>query len=161
MLTIRPTKTLARKLGIALPTTPPPVPSRIADWCAHSFRAGRHSWLIFCNTATLYPVFARATRVRDGEALAGRAAGMIHQVLEANQFNPQAAVFAAELREIQWAPIPGRSVLGSINEMIWLAGHWLDEPDLTPAFLSQRMGRTPMSALGMNSPAEAFAPLRS
>lgn len=161
MFTLRPTKTLARQLGIVLPTSPPPVPSRIADWCAHSFQVGRHSWLIFCNTASLYPVIAGGTRVHDGGSLIRRAGGMILQVLDTNQLVHQSRVFAAELRAVQWAPIPDRSVLGSINEMIRLADEQFTEPNAMPGDLSRRLARAPMSALGMNSPADAFASLRS
>ena len=66
MLTIRPTKILARRLGIELPKAPPVVTNRVADWCAHEFRVARYRYLIFCNTASLYPVVMMATGVTDG-----------------------------------------------------------------------------------------------
>ena len=47
VLTVRPTKMLARQLGIVVPADMPTVPSRVADWCAHSFTFGRRRWLIF------------------------------------------------------------------------------------------------------------------
>lgn len=161
VLTIRPTKKLARQLGIKIPSVPPPVLSRVADWCAHSFRSGDESWLVFCNTASLYPVLAGAGRVTDGETLARRLGGMVGQVLKTNHFSSQAKIFSEELDDFQWAPIPDRAVLSSISELIWLADSYFKDTALTPGALSFRLGNTPMSALGMNSPARAFGSLRT
>ena len=159
MVAIRPTKMLARQLGVRLPSVPPEVPSQVADWCAHTFPVGRRSWLIFCNTASLYSVFAQAHRVTDGEALARRLRGMVLKVVRQSGFFSQAEVLADALTDFQWAPIPDRSVLGSINELIWLAGTWLEDPGLTPEGLSKNVNRAPMSGIGMNSPDRAFASL--
>jgi len=157
MVTIRPTKMLARQLGITLPKLPPPVPDRIADWCAHSFATGDQNWLVFCNTTSLYAVFAKADGVTDGESLARRLGGMVLQVITANGFSTQARAFKAALTEYQWAPIPDRSVLGSINELIYLADPLFDDPHLTPGSLAERVSNAPMSAIGMNSPKKVFA----
>jgi len=152
---------LARQLGVAIPAVPPPVPSRVADWCAHTFRHRTRNWLIFCNTASLYPVLAHARKVTDGETLVRRAGGMALEVLQKNGFPDQARILDAQLTDFQFGPVPDRSVLGSINELVWLAGLRLDAPDLVPWTLSQHLGRTPMSALGMNSPAKALASLKA
>jgi hypothetical protein len=161
VLTIRPTKMLARQLGIDLPAGMPAVPSRTADWCAHSFTFRRRRWLAFFNTASLYPVFAHAQGVNDGETLARRLAGMGIQVLRQNGHFEQAKRLESEMDAVQWAPIPDRTVLGSINELIYLAESWLDDSDLTPTTLSLKLGQIPMSALGMNRPADALATLRA
>lgn len=161
MLTIRPTKMLARQLGIEPPAGMQPVPSRTADWCAHSFTFRRRRWLAFCNTASLYPVFAHAQGVNDGETLARRLAGMAIQVLRQNDHAVQATRLEGEMDAIQWAPIPDRTVLGSMNDHVAVARSWLADPGLTPATLSRELGQMPMSALGMNHPAQALAKLKS
>jgi hypothetical protein len=73
MLTIRPTLMLARRLGIDVPRTPPPVANRVADWCAHQFNVSRTRYLIFCHTVSLYPVITYARGVVDEESLIKRA----------------------------------------------------------------------------------------
>lgn len=138
----------------------PAIPSRIADWCAHSFWFDQREWLVFCNTASLYPVFASAERVTDAETLFRRLAGMVSFVLRENRFAGHATRFERQLKEVQWASIPGPSVLGSMSEMIWQADPWLDEPDLDPAKLSRRLGITPMGTLGMADPATVFRSLK-
>lgn len=122
---------------------------------------GDEQWLIFCNTASLYPVFAGAANVTDGESLARRLGGMVLGVLKTNSYSTQAKIFERELTDYQFTPIPDRSVLGSVSELIWLAESWFDDPDLTPAALSHHLGEVPMSALGMNHPARALSSLRA
>jgi hypothetical protein len=161
VLTLRPTKKLARQLALDVPRLPVAVPSRVSDWCAHTFLRGNEPWLIFCNTASLYPVFAGSAGVTDGESLARRLGGMVLGVLQTNGFSTQAKIFQRELTGFQFAPIPDRSVLGSVSELIWLADAWFDDVDLTPATLSHKLGKTPMSALGMNRPADALSSLKA
>jgi hypothetical protein len=63
---------------------------------------------------------------------------MTLQVLRDNGHSLQADIIERELAAgVQWAPIPDRSVLSSISEMIWLADAHFDDGDLTPAILSQ------------------------
>jgi hypothetical protein len=159
VLTVRPTKKLARQLALRIPRLPLAVPSRVSDWCAHTFLRGNEPWLVFCNTASLYPVFPSSAAVKNGESLARRLAGIVLGVLQTNGFSTQATIFEAELTEFQFAPIPDRSVLSSISELIWLADSRYDDVGLTPATLSRQLGETPMSALGMNSPARALSSL--
>jgi len=110
----------------------------------------------------LYPVFAKAIDVTDDESLIRRTVGMILRVLPENGFTEQAKIIERELTAgVQWAPIPDRSVLGSINDFIRMAEFHFEDPALTPVTLSKRLGITPMSTLGMNSPDRAFATLRS
>jgi hypothetical protein len=162
VLTLRPTKMLAKNLGLRIPAAPPLVTSRVADSCVHTFPMAREPWLIFCNTASLYPVFAKGLDVTDDETLIRRAVGMIQRVLLENGYAEQSARIGRELSSgVQWAPIPDRSVLGSINDFIQMADYHFEDADLTPAILSQRLGKTPMSTIGMTHPARAFATLRT
>lgn len=137
------------------------VPSRVTDWCAHTFLQDGHPWLIFCNTASLYAVFASASGVTDGETLARRLGGMVLGVLKTNKYSTQAKIFERQLTDFQFAPVPDRAVLSSISELIWLSDAYFDDEDLTPATLSRQLGKTPMNALGGNNPARALASLHA
>jgi hypothetical protein len=66
-----------------------------------------------------------------------------------------------ELGAVQWAPIPSRSVLGTMNDLMLMAKYHLTERDESPVEISQLLAKAPLSALGMNSPAEAFRSLRT
>jgi hypothetical protein len=149
MLTIRPTKMLARRLGITLPEAAPVVANRVADWCVHDFRVGRYRYLIFCNTASLYPVVMLARGVTDDHRLIRRLLGGLQVCLVGTPM---------EFQFHRWI-VSGKSILGSINDLILQARYGLENRDYSPVELSRWLAETPMSALGMNSPARVFAKL--
>ncbi len=157
MLTIRPTKMLAKRLRMEVPADVPVVANRLADWCAHEFRFGRYRYLMFCNTASLYPVVMMATGVTDGVKLAARMMGGLQTCLKGegleDVFERQ---IVTEMPDVQWAPIPGRSVLGSMNDLIYMAQCRLADGEDSPVDLSRRVARTPLSLHGMNSPEDVF-----
>ena len=160
MLTIRPTKMLARRLGIELPAAPPVVTNRVADWCAHEFRVSRHRYLIFCNTASIYPVVMMARGVTDGPKLAARLMGGLLTCLRGGELEVQfQRRILSERPVIQWAPIPDRTILGSMNDLIFQARYGLEHRDFPPVELSRWLAETPMSALGGNSPDRVFPKL--
>lgn len=161
MLTIRPTKMLARRLGLAVPPVSPTVTNRVADWCAHEFRVSRHRYLIFCNTASLYPVVTYARGVTDESMLIERLVGALKLVMLGTEmeFQFQSCIVPA-LAEVQWAPIPDRSILGGINELVFQAKYSLMNRDESPVELSTWLARTPLGPLGLNSPDRVFSQLR-
>lgn len=158
MLTLRPTKMLARRLGIAVPTSPPPVANRVADWCVHEFRDGGHRFLILVNTASLYPLVLHGRGVNDEATLVRRCGEslQLNFVGTPLEFQYQRWI-APELTAVQWSPIPDKAVLSSINEMILMARHGMDK---SPVELSQWLAETPMKVIGHDSPDRVFPKLR-
>lgn len=152
---------LARRLKLAVPSAPPPVANRVADWCAHEFTAVRHRYLLFWNTATFLPVLVHGRGVRDGHDLIERLADGLKQVMGGTEleFHYQRWI-APELANVQWAPIPSRSVLGTMNDLMLMAKYHLEFRDESPVELSRRLAGAPLSALGMDSPDRAFRSLR-
>jgi hypothetical protein len=61
-----------------------------------------------------------------------------------------------ETMAVQWAPIPDKSVLSSINELILFARYGMDK---SPVELSRWLARTPMKTIGHNSPGRVFPKL--
>ncbi|SDR80329.1 hypothetical protein [Opitutus sp. GAS368] len=160
MLTIRPTQMLARRLGIGVPAAAPVVTNRVADWYAHEFRVARQRYLLFCNTASVYPVVMMAGGVTDGLSLAERLMGGLQTCLRGGELEAQfQRRILIERPVIQWAPIPGKSVLGSINELVFAAKLGLESQDYGPAGLSRWLAETPMKILGGNSPCRVFPKL--
>jgi len=161
MLTLRPTKMLARRLHLTVPATPPPVVNRVADWCAHEFRAERRRYLLFWNTAAFLPVLVDGRGVRDDHDLIMRLADGLKLVTDGTElaFHYQRWI-APELGTVQWAPIPSRSVLGTMNDLMLMAKYRLAAGEESPVELSLRLAETPLSALGMNSPDRAFRSLQ-
>lgn len=158
MLTLRPTKMLARRLKIAVPAVPPPVENRVADWCVHEFREGRQRYLMFCNTAALFPIVLPAKGVNDESALIRRFLEGVRAVFEGTelQFHYERWI-ETEAGAVQWAPIPDKAVLSSVNEMIYRARHGMDK---SPVELAWWLAQTPMKAIGQNFPDRVFPSLR-
>ena len=157
MMTIRPTKMLARKLRLgAVPDAVPVVTNRVADWCAHEFLVSRRRYLIFCNTASLYPVVTEARGVTDADMFVMRlqAALRLNLADGPHAFAYERWIAPCEA-EVQWAPIPDRSVLGSINDLIFAAKFGLRDGK-SLAEMSGRLAQTPLTVLGMNSPDRVF-----
>jgi len=162
MLTLRPTKMLARRLRLTVPAAPPPVTNRVADWCAHEFTAAHHRYLLFWNTAAFLPVLVQGRGVRDDHDLIMRLNDGLKLVMVGNDLEAHYQRWIApELSAVQWAPIPSRSVLGTMNDFMIMAKYHLAELDQSPLEISRLMAGAPMSALGRNSPAKAFYSLRA
>lgn len=161
MLTIRPTKMLAKRLRLEVPSVPPPVANRVADWGAHEFRVGHYRYLIFFNTASLYPVLTHGKGVTDEHDLITRLADSVKLVMCGTEleFHYQRWI-APELGEVQFAPIPDRSIMGSMNDLISMAKYHLAYRDESPVELSLKLATSPMGIFGMNSPGEVFRKLR-
>ncbi len=134
----------------------PEVRDRLADWCVHVFRAGRREYLLLCHTGSLYPVVAVSRGVTDGTRLQQRMAEAWRDTLTGPVLGPLFSEdLEPQLAEVQFAPIPDRSVTGTMNDLIFAAQIGLSDgmsvPDLSPW-----LARTPLSILGMNSPDRVF-----
>ncbi len=157
MLTLRPTKALAGRLDIQLPATAQPVTRPFADWCVHRFRAERFEYLVFVNTVSLLSVVTPARGVTDEGSLIER---LVVSLREYCRFSGREFLFeqliAPETGSVEFAPIGGRPLLSSINELVFHAGYHLAHGD-SPTAASERLNEIPMKFAKMNSPGRAFA----
>ena len=159
MLTLRPTKMLAKRLRIAVPAVPPPVANRVADWCVHEFRDRGWRYLLFCHTATLYPLVIPARGVTDDDSLIKRSIEAMKTCLLGTELEfAFERWIVPELGAVQYAPIPDKAVLSSMNETIMRARYRLEGE--APAELSRWLAVAPLKALGYESPDRAFRSLR-
>jgi hypothetical protein len=134
----------------------------VADWCAHEFTASRHRYLLFWNTAAFLPVLVTGRGVRDDHDLIMRLVDGLKLVLSGPdlEFYFQRWI-VPELGGVQWAPIPSRSVLGTMNDFMIMAKYHLTARNQSPLEIAELMAQAPLAALGMNSPAKAFRSLRA
>ncbi len=118
--------------------------NRAADWCAHEFWFSRRRYLMFCNTASLLPVVTEARRVTDDASLVARVVATLRLNLAGG---PYAFVYerciAPNTMSAQWASVPNRSVLGAMNELIFMAKFGLED-GLSPIELSPWLAETPL-----------------
>lgn len=152
---------LAKRLKLAaVPSVVPVVKNRVADWCVHEFKFSRRRFLMLCNTASLYPIVVEARGVTGENELIQRSVQALGDALETGRYARNYARWIAPgVGSVQWAPIPDRSLLGGMNELIFQATWALAEGrplDELPEWLAQ----TPLGTLGMNSPDRVFPTLK-
>ncbi len=123
----------------------------------HEFGIARCRHLIFCHTASLHPVVTYGRGVTDDALLIGRFIDALNLNLVGSEleFQVQRRIVPA-LGRIPWAPIPDRSVIGSINEPIFQAKVPAPRGEYSPVELGKMLAQTPLGILGMNSPERAF-----
>lgn len=166
MFILRLTSKLATKIKVRLPPEPTLLVDVYSDWCAHTFTAGIH-YVIFTNSYSLLSIVVPGRGLTSREALMdafakgvesyGRASG------RANIF--RRFVLAPAAQDVRLEKIGDRSVLGSMNELIFLARCDLIEGGVTAEVATKRLNVVPMSMLWKRGeashPDAAFDQMRS
>jgi hypothetical protein len=160
MLVLRPTKVLAHRIALPVPATVPEVSDAVADWCVHGIQIRGTRVLAFFQTATLYPLLAWGRGVTSEGALIRRFAETAELALRGTEFE---FILDGRLRphmaSVEWGPIPSRSVLGSMNDLLFAARVHFVNGDGTPEEVAEKLRETPLTILNMNSPREALTAL--
>jgi hypothetical protein len=161
VLLFRPTQKLASRLGWKLPAVTPPTRNWVTDWCVQDFSAGRIRYLLFANTASLYPVIVRARGVNTLESLVRAFEIGVRQTLKgtAGEGHLERWILP-ELSKVELGRIPGRSLLGSTNDFIRMAYFDLHEDGVSVEDTSRRLAQVPMTYLGFKSPDRVFPALK-
>jgi hypothetical protein len=134
----------------------------LLDWSAHVFAAGRAEYVLLSNTASLYSAVFDAAALRDAARFTERVLGVVRAILEGAGRLPDERL--APVEPVRFAKSLGRSVTGSMNELITHAIAFLADGDLPVADVGVRLNDILLSALGVGSnkygrPQEAFAAL--
>ena len=154
MLTFRCTQRVLRRLGIETIADAPVSTTRLGDWYINLLLARRHRLLIFVSEPTLLSVFIPVKelstlipRFRRGLAEVLQALGAPIHAIEAETSDMETVVFAATVN---------RSVLGSMNDLIFQAKWELkSNPQQTLLELGLRLSQVPCKPLGYRYPREA------
>ncbi len=154
MLTFRCTKRVLRRLGIEAVANAPVSTTRLGDWYVNLLLVRRHRLLIFVSEPTLLSVFIPVNelstiipRFRTGLADVLQALGVPTSAIEAEISDMETVAFAATVN---------RSVLGSMNDLIFQAEWELkSNPKQTLLELGLRLSQIPCRPLGYRYPREA------
>ena len=161
MIIFRPTQILAKRLHLVLPTAAAPVTAPFADWCAHGFTADRYLYVIVTNTHSLFSVVTHGTGITSEDSFLQRALSAMREVLgDSGRIFAWEQHIAPATSSVQFAKYTDRRVMGSMNDLIYLAKNYLIDRDLSPIELSAKLNKTPMSYLwkrgSASSPDRAF-----
>ena len=158
---VRLSQKLAKKLKTAATDALPLDGNSYADWSAHLFTAGRTQYIILTNTKSLYSVVMCGRGITNDSQFIERALSDIREFMEDDgQEFVYRRFIAPASGTIRFGKALNRSVIGSMNDMIYHAQMWLTEGDLSPHDTSFKLNDIPMSALGKprgyQKPREAF-----
>ena len=121
----------------------------LLDWSAHVFAAGRAEYVLLSNTASLYSAVLDAAALRDEGRFTERVVGVIRAVLEGAGHVLDERVTPVE--PVLFAKSLGRSVTGSINELITHAIAFLADGDVPVADVNVRLNDILLSALAVGA----------
>ncbi len=144
---VRCTGRLLKELRVKPLPVPPSVPAE-RDWHATLVRTGPRKSVLVTHTATLYTALLLYVKRATFDDFATRFHAQARCTLADDGFADHESVLPLEPPRLLFAKTNNRSVLGSLNELAYLFGAWLeDEPDPTGIGfprLCGRMNRIPM-----------------
>jgi len=152
---------LAKKLKQGILASLPLDENPYADWSAHLFTADRTQYIIVTNTKSLYSVVMYGRGITNDSQFIDRALSSTRDFMEDDGQEFVCRRFIAPASgTIRFGKALNRSVIGSMNDMIYHAQIWLTEGDLSPHNTSFKLNDISMSALGKprgyQKPREAF-----
>lgn len=153
------TQKLAAKLhenpsGAAAPSDNP-----YLDWHASLFRANRSQYIILMNSASLYSVVMQGSGITDARTFLDHAVTSMRYTMAEDGITNFELAIVPHLDSVTFSKTSSRSILGSLNELVYHAKYHLTEEGLSPCDTSCRLNEIPMGNLGYQNPKEAFLEL--
>lgn len=152
---------LSQKLSAKIKTGPlgdqAPDENPFADWSAHAFSADHTQYIIVCNTKSLYSTVLFAKGITTESQFVVRALGSLREFMQDDfqEFTYQRLIAPASA-SVRFAKALNRSVIGSLNDLIYHATMHLIEDELAPHDVGFKLNGIPFSPLAYANPREAF-----
>ncbi|NMC43131.1 MAG: hypothetical protein GYA46_04360 [candidate division Zixibacteria bacterium] len=154
------TQRLARKIKVTPAAAVPPHENPFLDWTANLFMVSRWQCILLTNTKTLYSAVLPGKGVPNERALVecGMKALRDNMMLDgiANIFD---MAIAPDLESVSLCKAGDRSVLASMNQLIYQVKCDLMEIGHPLPLVNHRLNRTIMSKLKYHFPVEEFSAL--
>jgi len=155
------TQKLGKKIGEALTHRLPLDANPFADWTGNLFTVERVQYIILTNTPSLYSIVFPGRGVTDHGSFLRNAFSNMHEFMagDGNEFFFRRFV-EPHTEEALFSKTGDRSVLGSINDLVYQAKFYLRVRGLSPMETSLEVNETPMTYLDGGHPAKAFRNLK-
>ena len=135
----------------------PPSANPFLDWSADLFTADRTQYILITNCASLYSVAIYGKGVTDETRLFGDTIAAMRDVMKADGFLPVfEGVIAPLFYPAALAKRENRSVIGSMNDLIYQARVRLVQDEVSPYDTSSFLNSTLMSYIDYRAPREDF-----
>jgi len=156
MLTIRCTRVVRARLHLSGELAEPPRSTgALGDWYVHLVRFGSKQLVLATSERSLLTMLLPARELRAG--LAPNLRASVSTLLEALCL-PHAAIVReiSAMEPVAFGRATNRRVLGSMNDLAFQASVYLRRDGHDLLAISQRLARTPMSAIGSKTGALGF-----
>ena len=152
---------LAKKIKEVPSQSLPPDSNPFADWSCHLFTADRTQYVILTNTPSLYSTVMYGRGITCDYELINRALDCVREfMVDDGQEFIYRRLIAPASATARFSKALNRSVIGSMNELVYHATMWLTEGDLPPFDTSFKLNEIPMSPLDYRNPREVFKSLK-
>ena len=154
---------LGKKIKVAPSKALPEHKNPFADWSAHLFTANRAQYIIITNTKSLYSIIMHGQRITDDGTFIDRALSAMREFMKSDGFQFQYDRFIVpEAHTVVFSKRIIRPVIGSTNELIFVAKMGLIEGNVSPYEASKEINDTIISMLADYShPKEAFMAMKN
>ncbi len=156
---------LTQKLGKKIDVNPSrclPLDSNLfVDWSANVFTAQRTQYLLVSNTASLYSVIMYGRGITDDNEFVQRVLEALRNFMLADGTEFLFHRFIGPRTDAaSFSKTGNRSVLGCMNDLVFLAKTLLGAREMSPYDVSIRLNDAPLSYLKYCKPREAFKSLK-
>ncbi|MDL5054094.1 hypothetical protein QQ056_11135 [Oscillatoria laete-virens NRMC-F 0139] len=153
------------KVGGMLPS--PLAENPFVDWSAHVFVVDRTQYVLLTNTRSLYSVVMVGKGVADENRFLQRSLESIREFMTADGLGFLYSRFiASETGKVAFSKALDRRVSGSMNDLVFHAGVWLTEGNMSPHETGFKLNEMPMTLLAKNKsethgiPREVFSEMK-
>lgn len=154
------TQKLAKKIKITPAAALSPHDDPFLDWTVNLFMVSRWQCLILTNSASLYSVVFPGKGIPSQKAFVEQGLKVLRENLARDGFlNFFKTRIAPAAHSVSFCKAGDRSVLASMNQLVYLAKSDLIEIGHPLPIVNQQLNRTPMSKLKYRYPVEGFAAL--
>jgi len=153
------TQKLVEKLHVELNTEIPYGENSVGDWHAMLFRAGRIQYILLTSTSSLYSLIMLASGINGQRTFTEQVLSNMRDVMGEDGYSSFDACIAPHMNSVSFSKTGGRSILGSLNKLVFCATYYLARRQMSPRDTSLRLNGLPMKPLGFYTPREAFQQL--
>lgn len=128
-----------------------------ADWSAALFQVGRLRYILVTNTKSLYSTVLPGNGVTDEVTFVRQFSSSVRELLEANGHRGvYERSIAPLLGTVRFAKALNRSITGSMNDLVRMSVHLLEQGELSLAEISTYLTGIPMTGLKHDKSTHGF-----
>jgi len=151
---------LANKIKEAPAQSLPLDANPFADWSCHLFAADRTQYIILTNAPSLYSAVMHGRGITGDSDFIGRALECIRDVMVDDELEFIYQRFIAPASgTVRFSKALNRSVIASMNDLVYHAKMWLVERELSPCDASFHLNEIPMAPFNYRNAREVFKSL--